>query len=118
MDRIGEGRSEAKVKAAPLLDPVQLNRRTHGNASLQVEVLALFVTEVERLMMQVEDAADPQLRGDRLRALTALARNTGAALLAEQARAAETQIGDGVPDLTALKEAVANTLAFIRMTGV
>ena len=39
-----------------------------GNASLQVEVLALFVAEVERLMRQVEDAPDPQVRAERLRA--------------------------------------------------
>jgi len=117
MDRIGGSRSEASEKSAPLIDPVQLNRRTHNNATLQVEVLALFVTEVERLMRQVEDAPDPQMRGERLRGLTGLARNVGAARVAQEARALEVQIGDGVPDLAPLRTAVADTLAFIRRSG-
>ncbi len=70
--------------AIPVFDAAQLNRATSGDASLQVEVLALFVAEAERLMRQVEDAADPQVRGDRLRALIGLARNIGAAKLAHE----------------------------------
>jgi HPt (histidine-containing phosphotransfer) domain-containing protein len=101
----------------PLLDAVQLNRQTRGNRSLQVEVLSLFVSEVERLMRQVEDAPDAQLRGDRLRALIGAARNTGAAMIAQEARALETQIASENPDLAPLKNAIAETLAFIRRTG-
>jgi hypothetical protein len=117
MDRIGGSASETAKKSPPLIDPVQLNRRTHGNASLQVEVLALFVNEVERLMRQIDQAANPQLRGDRLRGLSALARNTGAALVAHEARAAETKIGEDDPDLSALRNAVSETLALIRRNG-
>ena len=36
--------------AVPLFDTAQLNRHTRGNPSLQVEVLSLFVAEVERLI--------------------------------------------------------------------
>ena len=116
MERIGSGRSEAAPKPVPLIDPVQLNRRTHGNASLQIEVLSLFVTEVERLMRQLEEATDPQVRRDRILAVGAVARNTGAALVAQEARAA-AQVEDESPDLSAFRIAVADTLAYIRRSG-
>jgi HPt (histidine-containing phosphotransfer) domain-containing protein len=104
--------------AVPPFDSVQLNRYTKGNPSLQVEVLALFVAEVERLMRQVEDAPDAQVRGDRLRALFGAARNTGAALIAHEARALETQIAAESPDLSPLRNAVAETLAYIQRSSV
>ena len=103
--------------AVPPFDAAQLNRYTKGNPSLQVEVLALFVAEVERLMRQVEDAPDPQVRADRLRALIGAARNTGASLIAQQARLLETEIAAENPDLTPLRTAIAETFAFIRRTG-
>jgi HPt (histidine-containing phosphotransfer) domain-containing protein len=106
------------TSAIPVFDAAQLNRHTKGNASLQVEVLSLFITEVERLMRQVEDAPDPQVRGDRLRALIGVARNTGAARLAQEARALETQIAAESPNMTQLRQAVAETFAFIRRSGV
>ncbi len=102
--------------SAPLFDAAQLNRHTRGNPRLQVEVLSLFLTEVERLMRQVEDAPDPQLRAERLRALIGVARNTGAAFIAQAARALETEIVAEQPDLTSLRNAVAETFAFIRRT--
>lgn len=116
MDRFGS-RAEAPPKGVPLIDPVQLNRQTHGNASLQVEVLSLFVNEVERLMRQVEDAQDPQMRAERLRALAGVARNTGAMRVADAARAAEMHITDGAPELTPLRDALAETLALIKRSG-
>lgn len=102
----------------PVIDAVQLNRHTNGNASLQVEVLSLFVAEVERLMRQVEDAPDAQIRGDRLRALIGVARNTGAALIAHRARELETEIATESPDMGQLRQAIAETLAYIRRSGV
>jgi hypothetical protein len=68
-------------------------------------------------MRQLEEAADPQLRGDRLRALGAVARNTGAALIAQEARAAEAVISGENPDLSTLRVAVSDTLAYIRRSG-
>jgi hypothetical protein len=106
------------TNAIPVFDPTKLQRQTMGDPAHQIEVLALFVAETERLMRQVEDADDPQLRGDRLRALIALARNIGAARLAHEARAVETHIGDGSPDFAPLRAAVSDTLAFVRRTGV
>ncbi len=106
------------AETTPLIDPAQLHRYTKGNASLQVEVLSLFVAEAERLLRQVEDAADAQVRGDRLRALIGLARNTGATRLAEEARALETQIATENPDLEPLRDATAQTLAYVRRTGI
>lgn len=102
----------------PLIDPVQLNRHTLGNASLQVEVLALFVAETERLMRQVEDAPSPQIREDRLRALIGVAKNTGAAFVVQQARALEKTITAEEVDLAPLRSAVADTLAYVRRSGI
>jgi HPt (histidine-containing phosphotransfer) domain-containing protein len=106
----------ATTEVPPLFDAAQLNRHTRGNASLQVEVLSLFVAEVERLMRQVEDAPDAQLRGERLRALTGVAKNIGAARIAQEARTLETQIAAEKPDITPLKNAIAETIAFIGRT--
>ncbi len=102
----------------PVFDAAQLRRHTMGNASLQVEVLALFVAEAERLLRQVEDAPDPHVRGDRLRALIGAARNIGAARLAKEARALEKQIASENPDMAPLRDAVEATVAFVRQRGV
>ena len=117
MDRIGGPKAEPLAKAVPLFDAAQLRRQTHGNPSLQVEVLALFMAEAERLMNQVEDAPDPQKRAERLRALIGLSRNTGASLIAQQARALETAIATENPDLTPLKNAIADTLSYLKRSG-
>ena len=117
MDRIGGPKTESPAKGIPLFDAAQLKRQTQGNASLQVEVLALFIAEVERLMRQIEDAPDPQVRAERLRALIGLSRNTGASLIAQQARALETQIATENPDLSPLQSAIAETLAYLKRTG-
>jgi HPt (histidine-containing phosphotransfer) domain-containing protein len=101
----------------PVFDASALNRQTRGDTHLQVEMLALFVAEVERLMQQVEDAADPQVRGERLRALVTVARNTGAVRLAHTARSIETQIGDEPPDLTPLRTTVSETLSWVQRAG-
>lgn len=102
----------------PLLDPAPLERQSMGDRAIRLEVLALFVAEAERLMTQVEEAEDPQVRAERLRALIGSARNVGAARLAQAARLLETHIGDDEPDLGALRAALADTLAFVRQTGV
>lgn len=102
----------------PVFDAEQLHRHTKGDPNMQVEVLALFATEVERLMRQIEVAADGQVRHDRMRALTALARTTGAARLAQEARLLEPNIVEEDTDLTPLRDAVAETLAYVRRTGI
>jgi predicted trehalose synthase len=101
----------------PVIDADRLARRTMGDEALQVEVLALFAAEVERLMRQVASAADPQVRGDRLQAIAVLARNTGALHLAQVARALETQIVAEELDLEPLREAVSETLAYLGNAG-
>ncbi len=102
----------------PVFDAAQLSRASNADAAQQVEVLALFLAEVQRLMQQVEDAPDGQLRGERLRALIALARNTGAAKLGHEARALETQIAADEPDLAQLRQAVDETVAYVRQVGI
>jgi hypothetical protein len=103
---MGEGTS-------PVFDRAQLERRTLGSPALEVEILALFVAEAERLLRQVENADDPQIRGDRLRAMITLARHTGAMRLAHAARALETEILPTEPDLQPLREALAEAIADI-----
>jgi hypothetical protein len=85
---------------------------------MQVEVLALFAHELERLMRQVEDTTDAQKRSDRVRAIAGLARTTGAALLAHQARLLEAKMATENPDLAPLRDAVDRTLAFVRRSGI
>ena len=102
------------VDTTPIFDSGKLHRQTMGDRSLQVEVLSLFVAEVERLMQQVDEAKDPAMRGDRLRGLIAVARNTGAVRLAQEARAIETKIATETPDLEPLRAAVGEAVAFVR----
>ena len=106
-----------QAESIPVLDGEKLRAATNGDPALQIEVLALFVAEAERLMRQVEDSEDAQLRGDRLRALVALARNTGALRLAHQARAMEKEISLDTVDLSPLRDAVTEAVAFVRRAG-
>jgi len=112
--------SNVEMQAAelPVFDTAQLNRHTNGDPAMQVEVLALFATEVERLMRQIEDSTDMQKRSDRVRALASLARTTGAAMLAQQARITEPKMMTEEPDLGPLRDAVAATLSFVRRNGI
>jgi hypothetical protein len=106
------------VDTAPIFDPEKLRRHTMGDAAMQVEVLSLFVAEAERLMRQVEEAGDSQMRAERLRALVALARNIGAMRLVQQARLAEQHVGEGAPDLEDVRAALSDTLAHVHRSGV
>jgi HPt (histidine-containing phosphotransfer) domain-containing protein len=103
----------------PLLDPAPLQRQTMGDTALRVEVLALFVAEVERLMRQLEDAPSPQVRTERLHAIAGVARNVGATRLAQTARMLAGHVGEEeAADLTPVRAAAAETLAFVRASGV
>lgn len=106
-------------KAPALLDRAHLHRRTMGDSGLQVEMLSLFVTEVERLLAQAERAEEPQLRADRIAAIAALARNIGAPHLTQLARnLALVPASDSESvDLAGLRSAVMTTVAFIRRDG-
>jgi len=106
------------TEAIPVFDAARLRRQTLGDATMQVEVLSLFVTEAERLMRQVEDAENAQMRGERLRALVALARNIGASRLVQAARMAETHVDDAAPDLDAVRAVLADTVAYVHRTVV
>jgi hypothetical protein len=89
-----------------------------GDETLEVEVLSLFVAEVERLMRQMENATDGAMRRERLQALIGAARNAGAARLAQTARLMETNVAAGEVDLEVLRVVVADTLAFVRQSGI
>jgi HPt (histidine-containing phosphotransfer) domain-containing protein len=103
---------------APVFDTAQLQRRTMGDSALQVELLSLFVTEAERLMRQVEEAPNAQVRAYRLNAMTSLARNTGAVRLAQAARQLETDMAAEEPDLAPLRAALLETLAYVHQAGL
>ena len=105
------------AKNAPLFDATQLSRRAMGDESLRTELLSLFVTEIERLLRQAEDAPDAITRDDRLRAISALARNVGAVRLAQTAKLLEAQFTIPEIDLAPLREAIAETLSYVRQTG-
>ena len=109
-----EGPTTNPASSAPVFDPGPLTRRSMGDPAHQIELLSLFEAEVERLLAQVEGAADPHIRIDRLHAMVALARNIGALHLAQVARTLETQIGAEAPDLEPLRAAIDETRAFVR----
>lgn len=105
-----------QTTSVPVLDAGKLRRQTMGDAAMQVEVLALFVAEAERLMRQVEDAPNAEVRADRLNAMIGLARNVGADRMAQAARLVEQQISSEQPDLEPLRAAIAETLAYVQHT--
>ena len=99
----------------PILDLAQFQRQTMGSESLQVEILSLFVSEVERLLRQVETAEDPQTRRDRIHAMVGLARNVGAVRLSRLAHRIHAQAEDGPAEIEPLREAVEETVGYIRV---
>ena len=103
---------------APVFDVAQLHRRTMGDGAMQIEVLSLFVTEAERLMRQVEEAPNPQMRSLRLHAMISLARNTGAVRLAQAARQLDADPPAEEPDFAPLRAALSETLAYVQQTGI
>ncbi len=98
----------------PVLDSAQLRRLTLDNPAFEVEVLSLFSAELERLLRQLEEAGDHHVRAERVRAIVALARSTGASRLLHEARLTETRVAGGSTDLSALRQAAAETLAYVR----
>ncbi len=98
-----------------LLDQAHLDRRTGHSADLQVEILALFLNEGERLVAQIGSASDITVRQSRVAALGALANQTGAHQLAAACRTAETgpqlhgvqRVGDSEADVSAVEAAFA-----------
>ena len=102
------------AEAIPILDVAQLHRRSLGDPALDIEILALFSAELERLLRQVQEADTNHMRAERLRAIIALARNTGAARLLRDARLAEAHLASGDADFATLADTAAETLAHVR----
>jgi HPt (histidine-containing phosphotransfer) domain-containing protein len=104
------------MSGEPVFDAAHLDRQTMGDEALRVEILALFVTEVERLMAQVEAAPDPLVRASRLHAITGLARNVGAQRLAVLCRGLQERVARGAAeedDLADLRAAVEEAVGYI-----
>lgn len=104
--------------ALPVFDALPLQRLTGGNAAMQTERLALFMTEAERLMTQIETATDLAIRTERVRALSGLSRSVGAVRVAHEAKVLEALTEEEAPDLAALREALTATFLYLtRSTG-
>lgn len=95
----------------PILDEHHLKRQTMNDPDLETEILALFVTEAERLVKQIEETENIGTRLERIHAIRGLARNVGALKLAKIASNAEN--GDG-SEIQQIRSAVDNVIAYIR----
>lgn len=84
-----------------------------GDEDLRVEILALFVSEAERLLIQAERSEDAVTLGDRLHAIKGLARNVGALRLRHVATGLETDCRAGPADLAPLRHAVMEAIEYL-----
>ncbi len=100
----------------PVFDAAHLDRQTRGDEDLRVEILALFISEVERLLTQAERAEDAAMLGERLHAITGLARNVGAMRLKRVASGLENDCRAGPADLAPLRHAVMEAIDYLRST--
>ena len=84
-----------------------------GDEDLRVEILALFASEVERLLIQADRAEDAARLGERLHAIKGLARNVGALRLNHVATALENDCRAGPVDLAPLRHAVMEAIEYL-----
>ena len=96
-----------------IFDDALLDRRTGGDEDLRVEILALFTTEAERLLIQAETARDAATLGDRLHAITRLAGNVGALRLKHVTTGLENECQSGPVDLAPLRHAVMEAIDYL-----
>ena len=101
----------------PILDYAYLRQRAMASQALEVELLSLFIAEVERLMDQVEQARDELERRERLEAMVAAAGSVGAARLRQLARRMRADAAEE-PDLDGLRGSVQEVVAYIRGFGL
>ncbi len=97
----------------PVFDDAHLDHQTMGDEDLRIEILALFATEAERLLIQAERAEDAATLGDRLHAIKGLARNVGALRLKQVASSLETDCLAGPADLAPLRHAVMEAIDYL-----
>jgi HPt (histidine-containing phosphotransfer) domain-containing protein len=96
-----------------VFDDAHLDHQTMGDEDLRVEILALFATEAERLLIQAERAEDAATLGDRLHAIKGLARNVGALRLKHVATGLENDCRAGPADLAPLRHAVMEAIDYL-----
>ena len=96
-----------------VFDDAHLDHQTMGDENLRVEILALFASEAERLLIQAERAEDAARLGDRLHAIKGLARNVGALRLPHVATALENDCHGGSADLAPLRHAVIEAIEYL-----
>jgi HPt (histidine-containing phosphotransfer) domain-containing protein len=98
-------------KAAPL-DLERLRAQTGGDAGLEREVLALFLTKSEVDLQRIVDATTAVARRESAHALVGSARAIGADAVAETAR--EIERGAPAASVALLRDALDVAHAFIR----
>lgn len=87
-----------------------------GDEDLRVEILALFTSEAERLLIQAERAKGAAMLGERLHAISGLAHNVGALRLKHVASGLENDCRAGPADLAPLRHAVMEAIDYLRST--
>lgn len=100
-----------------VFDDAHLDRQTLGDEDLRVEILALFSSEAERLLIQAERAGGAARLGERLHAIKGLARNVGALRLETVAATLETDCRAGSIDLAPLRHAVMEAIEYLHKTS-
>lgn len=100
-----------------VFDDAHLDRQTLGDEDLRVEILALFSSEAERLLIQAERAGGAARLGERLHAIKGLARNVGALRLETVAATLETDCRAGSIDLAPLRHAVMEAIEYLHNTS-
>ncbi len=101
----------------PVFDDAHLDHQTMGDEDLRVEILALFASEAERLLIQAERAQDAARLGERLHAIKGLARNVGALRLQHVATALENDCRAESADLAPLRLAVMEAIEYLHSTS-
>ena len=98
----------------PIFDETHLDHQTMGDESLRVEILALFASEIERLLVQAEREEDSAKLAGRLHAIKGLARNVGARRLQQVVTGLEKDCQAGAADLAPLHEAVLEAIDYLK----
>ncbi|MDQ0326790.1 HPt (histidine-containing phosphotransfer) domain-containing protein [Rhodopseudomonas julia] len=104
------------AEEAAIFNEAHLDRQTMHNEALKVEILALFVTEADRLLNQIKEAKTSSARGERVHALKGLARNVGAERLALAASLTEERLKAQGCDLAPLEAAVQEVVRYLART--
>lgn len=89
-----------------ILDQAHLDIICNGDKDLQVEMLALYLVELQRLKAQLQADPGPQSRRNRLLAIEQSSQKIGARNLAAACRALVEGEPDALSDLRGIEESI------------